>query len=131
MRDLRQLRTLEKLSIKAATIRSFDVLRNFTTLRGLWFEDVNVNDRMLAHIAGLTRLEELGLEGTRVTKLAPLSRLTRLLILNLEESPVRSLRSLRKLTRLQQIFLSGTKVKKGSCRRLQRINKTLEINDCP
>jgi hypothetical protein len=83
-------------------------LAGLTALQRLGLDRTRVTD--LAPLAGLTALQRLGLDRTRVTDLAPLAGLKALKTLGLEGTRVTDLAPLAELTALQALWLNSTKV---------------------
>ncbi|NKX75000.1 leucine-rich repeat domain-containing protein [Rhodobacteraceae bacterium R_SAG3] len=73
-------------------------------------EEFEALDRLPPELATLTRLQDLTLQGTQVSDLAPLAGLTGLQVLDLDDTEVRDLAPLAGLTSLYELNLSYTQI---------------------
>ena len=83
-----------------------------TKLKKLKLEGRNLTNAGLAHLGGLTRLEELHLRNTRITSLEPIRHLTALRSLDVVGSPIddAGLEPVASLRNLEVLRLGGTLV---------------------
>lgn len=98
---------LEELIVTDENICDLRVIASLRHLKSLSLWDTRITSESLFALAHLNQLQELGLDGTQITDLAPIAQLKGLLKLSLNDTPVSDLTPLKSLRGLLSLHMSG------------------------
>jgi len=113
---------LEEIVMFNEKVENLTVISTFKNLKYLTLWDTSITNESLWPLTKLTKLEELGLDGTKINDLTAVGKLGSLLKLTLNDTEVKELSPLENLKSLASIHLSG-------CKRLKNIQPLGSLQD--